>query len=425
MRKVDQYEKAPEAGKGMNRILKIMQHELRVMFQKKAFWVVLIGVPLVGIIAFFVITNVNRKGSAPVKKQRQTKKETKLEGYVDVAGILQSMPEDLPAGMLKEFPDEKSAMAALDSGDIKAYYVIPDDFIDSGKLIYVNPKIKPFSTGQSWIIRKAIFANLIGNEELVAKASQPMNIQEKSLATKPEKETVKKEAPFQLPYFSTLLLVVTVLMSSGYLLHSLAAEKQNRILEILLLSSTPYQLLTGKIIALGLIGIFQVTLWLGSGYLLVTFFGSGIPSLSSLEISPAIIIWGIGFFLLGYAIYAGLNAALGTLTRNIKESTQSTFLVIFPLVFPMIFIVPMIENPNSMFTIIISYIPFTAPVGMMVRLTVGEVALWEIAFSYILMALTAWFIIRSVARIFHAQLLLSGEPFAAKRFFKAILGRLN
>jgi ABC-2 type transport system permease protein len=135
------------------------------------------------------------------------------------------------------------------------------------------------------------------------------------------------------------------------------------------------------------------------------------------------LVWAVVFFLLGYSVYASLMAGLGALVPNLREASQATILVIFPLIIPIFLLSLLIDQPNGMLAIILSIFPLTSPVAMMTRLSSGPVPFWQPALAALLLALTAIFVVRSVARMFRAQTILSGQPFSRKVFFEALLGR--
>jgi ABC-2 type transport system permease protein len=141
------------------------------------------------------------------------------------------------------------------------------------------------------------------------------------------------------------------------------------------------------------------------------------------QLPPSFLIWGLVFFVLGYAVYASLMAGLGALVPNLREASQATIVVISPLIIPLFLINILIEEPHSLVSTLMSLFPLTAPVAMMTRLASGGVPLWQILVSATLLAITAVFIVRAVARMFRAQTILSGQPFTRKLFFNALFGK--
>jgi ABC-2 type transport system permease protein len=221
----------------------------------------------------------------------------------------------------------------------------------------------------------------------------------------------------------TMLFYIIILSAASLLLSSVAKEKENRVIEILMMSLTPRQLLTGKIVGLGLMGLVQTIAWVGTGRVLLAFSGTTFNIPIAFQLPASFLVWALIFFLLGYAVYASLMAGLGALVPNLREASQATILVIFPLIIPIFLLSILIEQPNGMLAVILSVFPLTSPVAMMTRLASGEVPFWQIMLAVVFLALTAVFVVRSVARMFRAQTILSGQPFSRKVFFQALLGK--
>jgi ABC-2 type transport system permease protein len=220
-----------------------------------------------------------------------------------------------------------------------------------------------------------------------------------------------------------IIFYTVIIMSSSLLLNSVTVEKQNQVMEILMSSIRPRQLLAGKIIGLGLTGLLQTTIWFGTAYTLLRLSGRTFNLPQGFDIPPSILVWGIVFFLLGYAVYASLMAALGALVPNLKEGSQSTIIVIWPTIIPLSLSSILIQQPHGALATALSLFPLTTPMTMMLRLSVGGVPWWQPLLAAGLLLITAYGIIRAVAGVFRAQYLLSGQSFSIKRFFGALLGR--
>jgi ABC-2 type transport system permease protein len=194
-------------------------------------------------------------------------------------------------------------------------------------------------------------------------------------------------------------------------------------MEILMRSIKPVQLLTGKILGLGLVGLIQMILWMGSALLMLRLGGTTLNIPPSLQLPPEILIWGIAFFILGYLIYATIMAGVGALVPNVKEASQATFYVILPILVPLLMIGVIIERPNATLPVVLSLIPFTAPNTIMTRMAVGPVPLWQLVTAIILMILTIILLIRAVAGMFRAQILLTGKKFSIGLYLRALMGK--
>ncbi len=192
----------------------------------------------------------------------------------------------------------------------------------------------------------------------------------------------------------------------------------------MLVTVTPRQLLAGKFIGLGLMGLLVNFLWVGTGYALMRLSGSTFQLPAEYQIQPHILIWGVIYFLLGYAVYASLLGAVGALLPNLRETSQATMVVILPMILPLMFITLMIEQPNGLLAVGLSLFPLTAPVTMMLRLVLIPVPAWQLFLSVVFLLLAAVIILRAVASMFRAQTLLSGQPLSLRNIYHLILGRI-
>ena len=411
----------------MNKTLVIFRHELLTTIGRKSFLFAAFGVPLIAGLIMLGVTAINREKPASSGEQAKASQqsETEVEGYVDRSGIIQEIPNSVPPGHLAEYPSEDAVRQALRAGEVSAYYIVPSDYVESGNLIYVNPKYR-FSgnRGQSWVMRQTLTANLLGNDpERLERFWNPMETWATALAPVQEKRDDDNPLTFSIPYATTMIFYIVIIMAASLLLNSVGEEKKNRVMEILVLSVTPRQMLTGKIIALGIAGLVQIVAWVGTGYALLRLGGTTLQVPPEMQIPPSFLAWALVFFLLGYAVYASLMAGLGALAPNLKESSQAVILILWPLITPLFVISIMIEQPNGPLATGLSLFPLTAPTVMMMRLSVGKVPLWQPLLAGCLMLLTATLIIRGVAQVFRAQTLLSGQPVTPKRFYLALLGR--
>jgi ABC-2 type transport system permease protein len=207
------------------------------------------------------------------------------------------------------------------------------------------------------------------------------------------------------------------------MLNSVTNEKTNRVIEILLTSITPQQMLTGKIIALGLVGLLQTVVWLGAGMLLLKISGNTFPLAAAIQLPGITLLWGIIFFLLGYAVYASLMAGIGALVPNLREGSQLTTVVIIPMIVPLILISTLLNTPDSPLAVFLSLFPFTSPVTMMMRIAATSVPTWQVGLAILLLTGTAWLLVRASSRLFRAQNLLAGQSTNIVSFIKALAGR--
>lgn len=410
----------------MNKTLLVLRHEIFTVVSRPSFLFGVFGIPLLGALAFFVAGRINQNQSAQsVVQQIMTNPPAQLaEGYVDQAGIIQALPAGMPEGLLVAYPDEAAARAALDAGEIGDYYIVPADYIASGEIIQVRPDFNPLSGfSQSDMFEWVVRVNLLGGDaQLAALSNGPLDLQQVNLSPEPQRDE-NNALTFFLPYGVTMLFYIVILGAASLLLSSVTKEKENRIMEVLMISVTPQQLLTGKIIGLGVVGLLQTIVWVGAGRALLAAGGRTFNLPETFQLPPSFLVWGLVFFLLGYAVYASLMAGLGALVPNLREASQATMVVILPLMVPLFLINVLIELPHGAVSTALSLFPLSAPVVMMTRLSAGGVPWWHPPLAAVLTALTAALVVRAAAGMFRAQALLSGQPFSIKLFFKALVGK--
>lgn len=365
----------------MNKIWMILRYELRAALLRRSFLVVTFGVPLITVLIFLGITTLGERsvGSSGTNLSSDVS-ELEVEGFVDQSGIIKEIPEDIRKdGILLEYPDEASARIALENSEITAFYIIPKDFVSAGKLIYIDPNLKPVDPeGQSWVIRRVLTYNMLGaDEHLIEVFWNPMEIEWIPLGEETQMTDQDSFAPWAVSYAIMMVFYIVVLMSSSLFLNSMNNERKNRVMEVLMVSIDPLQLFTGKMIALGVTGLIQAITWFGTVYTVLTLFGRGLNLPAGFELPVSILVWGIVFFVLGYAVFASLMGAMGALAPTPKEASQSVFIVIAPCMIPLMFNSILIEQPFSLFSVILSIFPLTGSIAMMTRLPSAAIPLWQ------------------------------------------------
>ena len=407
----------------MNKTLAVLRFELITIITRKSFLFFAFGMPIIIFLIFQVIGAINRNDPTAIDAIIGSSQEIESDGYVDLGGLITTHTEEIENGMLVPYIDEANAMQALEASEINGYYLIPEDVAESGQLIYIRPDFNPLALeDKAWAIEFLVLTNLLGGDiEMAQRVWVPMDLEVTLLAPPEQQRDDSNLITYLIPYVTTMIFYIAIMGSASLLLNSIAKEKQTRVMEVLMLSISPREMLTGKIIGLGIAGLTQTLIWTSLGYILLKLSGRSMSLPPGLELPVSIIVWGVVFFLLGYAIYGSLMAGLGALVPNLKEATQATIVVIFPLIIPMILQSVLIEKPFDPLAIFLSIFPLTAPVAMMTRLAGGGVPLWQPFLAAGLMLLTALIVIRSVVRLFHAQNILSGQPFKVGRFVKAIV----
>lgn len=409
----------------MNKTFTVFKHEIVTTVMRKSFFITLFLIPLVGFLVTIIIgQSKSNPSSSLVNTIFTPKNEIELFGVVDHSNLINKIPEQYQDSFTL-FMTTDEAINALNDQQIIGYYLIDKEYIKDGKVTLVKQDYDPLGEDQNWKLETILNETLLVNSPKEFNRLQNlMNFEIELLSTEPERDP-NSGLTFFLPYIVTMMFYIIILGSSSLMLNSITNEKTNRVMEILMTSITPSQMLTGKIVALGLVGLMQTIIWSVSGFLLLRMSGKTMDIASSFQLPISILIWGILFFIGGYTLYASLMAGLGAMVPNLKEASQATTVLIIPMIIPLMFISAIIDKPNGLISLILSMFPLTSPVTMMTRLASGNVPIWQILLSLFLIFAFAYFVIRSVSNLFRAQTLLSGQEFKLKYFFNALRGKFS
>ena len=422
----------------MKKIFLIMRYELSKTFSRRSYVFFGFGIPLIAVLIVTVVAVWRRDSVEGTLPEVEEVQELEVEGYVDLTGLISTIPADLPQDIFVAYPSEDTAAQALQDGEISAYYIIPEDYLEQGTVTYTNINPNPFDpASQEWMMRWTLLVEMLGGDiEFANLVLNPVDLTverrgEETSLDRYSAEDCSRPGPAcrsnplieMLPMMMVVMFFMFIIMNSGMLLSSVGGEKQNRTMEILMLSITPQQMLAGKMLGLGTAGLLQSATWVGTLWAMLRI-GGGVLSLPPEFHLPAwlIVVW-LLYFLLGYALYASLMAGVGALVPDIKAGSQASSVVMIPLILGyMLSVMPFsIEAPNGALVTTISLFPLTSPVAMIMRITVTAVPLWQLVLSLGLLVITVILVIRAVGKIFRTQMILSGQPFTVRRYLRALM----
>jgi ABC-2 type transport system permease protein len=219
---------------------------------------------------------------------------------------------------------------------------------------------------------------------------------------------------FFLPFVLLFAIYMTVLIYGIHVMRSVIEEKSSRVMEVLLGSVSPMQLMAGKIIGVGAVGLTQIFLWTAAGQLLGNI-GRAVPRqslggvLQTASLATQTLVLFPVFFLLGYATYACLYAAIGAMVNSDEEASHFQFPVTLPLLVCMLFSAAIIGDPNSPLAFWLSMFPLTSPIVMFVRVSVSPPASWELALSIGISLFSLYGLVWLSSRIYRVGILMYGK----------------
>lgn len=401
----------------MRNTLLVIKHEILSTLSKPSFWLMTFLFPLL-IIGLQV--GGQALGQSVIEEEASNiTPANEPVGYVDEAGLIQTLPGYVPPELLIAFSDEDVAHTAMVGGDISGYYLIPEDFIARGDLILVNRDYNPFkSLMSSDLIQHVVNTNLVGDETLAGLIVNPIG-QVKNVPLAPQGGTdTSNPMTFIVPYATLFIFFFVITMSSGFMLQSVAKEKESRVIEVLLVSLRPREMMLGKVVGLGVVALLQMALWAGAGLFALGHSSTMFEAAAGFSLPPGFLFWALLYFLLGYLLYSSLMGALGAMAPTMREGQQFTFVVLLPLMIPLWLMNGFIQTPNGLLPTILSLFPLTAPVSMMTRLVATGVPVWQPIVSLVLLAATTYLVVVVTARLFRAQTLLSGATLTPRRMWE-------
>jgi len=206
-----------------------------------------------------------------------------------------------------------------------------------------------------------------------------------------------------------MLIYMAVLFYGISVMRSVLEEKNSRIMEVLLSSASSTELMAGKLLGVGAVGLTQILVWaIMAGTVALPALAAQ-PNFADLQISPGVIVAFAVYFLLGYLLYSTMYAAIGAVTTTEQEGQQIQFIIVIPLVMSVFMLMPAIRTPDSPVVFWMSLIPFFSPIVMYARIVVQTPPLWQIALSVTLLVGTIWGLVVLCARIYRIGVLIYGK----------------
>jgi ABC-2 type transport system permease protein len=212
-------------------------------------------------------------------------------------------------------------------------------------------------------------------------------------------------------YVLFFLMYFVIMLYGMNVARSIIEEKTSRIFEVLLATIKPEEMMAGKVIGVGSVGLTQVGIWLITAILLTStsliahFTGSD----AHVTLSAAQIVYFLVYFLLGYLLYSSIAAALGAMTNSEQELQQLNMFLVMPLAVCMFALGFVVTNPGGTVATVLSFVPFCTPLIMYLRLSMVPVPAWQIALSIAGMLVTIYAVLWIAARIYRVGILMYGK----------------
>lgn len=406
----------------MNNLGLIIEREYMERVRKKSFILTTFLMPVLMLIMM----------GAPALIMLYNTPDHNIIGVIDNSGVV--LPELESTEMYDFVALDKDPQSKVDTGEIDGYLIIPSDIKNSKSPVlslYMNGAIPvELQSSLSSQINKAIenqkllSYNIEDLPEIMEKVSTNVKLKEVRLDQE-EGESLESTTSFLIGIFMSFLLYMFILMYGQMVMTSIIEEKNNRVLELVVSSIKPSQLMMGKIAGIGLVAITQIVLWgIVMAFISTLVLPSFMPEEATTQIAQMragtldfnqvedysmlnalnmltnvgfiieLFFWLVLFLVGGFLLYAAMFAAVGSAVDNIQDASQLQSFIIIPIIIAIIVSSSIGNAPNSPLALWLSMIPFTSPMVMMSRIPAG-IPGWQpwvsIVILYISFLLMVWF----------------------------------
>ncbi|MBI4851824.1 MAG: ABC transporter permease [Acidobacteria bacterium] len=343
-----------------------------------------------------------------IEKRLGNKKDPLGKGKYVVKTLAIEDPSSLPKV-------QEDLAKQIKSGDINGYLVIKEEGKEHSAEFFAENvsdlgTIRRLEDATSdAIVEKRL--SLEGMDiKKINELSKPIDIKTKKLVDAGTKED-NGQSMF-LGLIMMFILYMTMLIYGMTVLRGVVEEKQSRIIEVVISSISPLQLMFGKILGIGLVGLTQFTVWSIFGAILPTILASfslasGMMSIP--DIPKSLLVYFVLYFVLGYFLFATLFALAGSIVSNEQDAQQVQMPITMLLIIATIFTTLIIRDPNGTTSIALSLVPFFGPILMFLRIAVQTPPFWQIALSLSLMVVTIIACSWLAAKIYRVGILMYGK----------------
>lgn len=415
----------------MNKIYTVIRKEYLERIRSKSFVIATLLGP--AIMSLFILM--------PMLLSDTGKDEERIVGVIDPSGNwlakLQDMVDHQQQGNIKlqaigeaiDSTDQRiSEMKEMIlSDDLHSGILIAEDFADSRDVVFYNQSVsamvvrdEALRPAMNQVLREARFRSADVPDSLFAYliASSSWS----SIVLTDDGEQVQDDAvSFGMAFVLIMIIYIMVIMYGNHTLTAVIEEKSTRMVEVLLASISPEDLMLGKILGIGLAGLTQFGIWTGAFYVLSQ---RGIEvggfALDISFLTPMVLISFIGFFILGFFLYATMYAGIGAMCNTVQDSQQFHTTLAMGLVIPMMLLQLILRAPDSMLAVVLSLIPLFSPILMFMRVSVSNPPLWQVGLSWALMIISIWFSARAAGKLFRLGILMHGAAPTWATLIKAI-----
>jgi len=413
----------------MQKIIKVAQREYIETVKTKTFLLMILLLPvMIGLMIFFIGKMEPAGRSAAQSPLRVAVADLSGQLSTQIRASFDEHNQKNPNKkivLLESGATEEQEKERLRRGELDVYVVldkdvlmVPDEDVveETPKMRVFTHKPKPAVIEALWTVespvRDAVFRERCKRKELPPKLIANLRnlpVEHIKIGEPGGVERVQSEgdrvARMMVPFFFMYLLFLGIFGMSGQMLSSIIEEKNSRVIEVLLSAVSPFELMAGKILGLGGVGLTVVFLWGASAIGVARWKGF------TIEMGPAILTCFIVYYVLGFFLASSFMVGIGSICNTIKESQGLLKPVILVSVVPLIAWIHIVRDPNGTLARVLSFLPPTTPMVMVVRLTSGaDIWIVETVLSMLLLVVSVLGGTWVAARVFRIGILMYGKP---------------
>ena len=404
----------------MHKVWAVIRREFVERVRTKWFWVSAILGPVLfaGIIVYQIKQSVGGAvRNVAVVDSTSAKLGNQVVEALEASGSFRASLAPAGPGVID------SLRNLVESKQLNGFLIVTDDLIETGRAEYQasNLGMQTIEALQRTLGRLVVKARLEQkgvNPKVVDWAQIRISLDQKKIA---HGQAVSDSAAqsFFTAYLMAILLFMAILLYGVNVMSSVLEEKTTRIIEVLVSSVRPFQLMLGKILGAGAVSFFQFVIWGVSARVLLSLRGpiaralganpKDIQTMSLPHIPAATLAVFIAFFLGGFLLYSAMFAAVGAMSSNEQEARQAQQPVTYLLMISYLSILGLTNDPSSTFARTLSLVPFTTPIATPVRWTAGSMPTWELALSLVILGVAIVGVTWVAARIYRVGILMTGK----------------
>ncbi len=400
----------------------IFSEELRRHLRSRWYLIFTAIVVVLLIIATLVIPLFQNEGASNASTN-----DLRRIGYVDNSGLFPTLGDS--NGPVR-FASQDDGVKAVASGEIDSLYVIDADYLQTGMVgQYAEFKGRfPSSPPGEAVFRTLLVQALIAGKVDPAVTARVLDPAELTSFRVTEKGIVEELTPaaeaagaIAVPTLFAALLGMGLAVGFAYMVQSVSEEKESRVVEVIITSTSPFSIMAGRLLALLVMGLAQAAVWIITAALTMPRIFNSFASGAEFTISPG--LWGmiIAAFVTGYLLITALSIFIGAVAPSSREAGRMGGWIPVLSFVPFWFSGLLIAQPDGLVARILSYFPFFAPTGLLMRQGAGgEMAAWQIVVAFVGVLATGTVILWLSARVFRAAILMRGQNFTGHNLWAAL-----